>query len=182
MPSSGCRFGGLLGGGGPSLVPDLSQPVLGCHPEAVLAKCREQKEDALKYRPNLDLLVSKLDQDTEATGGVYRLPMMAPVAMEEDIRPKYKWNKERAEKESRRRASGSAYMKEIAIELEGKPEEVQEIIGTESKEMMHEKASLDAHAKEEEELFTHFPLSRVEWKKLIEAVETIQIWVDGFGR
>ncbi|CAM6118645.1 unnamed protein product [Calypogeia fissa] len=130
------------------------------------AESREQKEDALKYRPNPDLLVSKLDEDTEATGGVYRPPMIAPVAMEEDIRPKDKRNKERAEKESRRRASRSAYMKDIANELEGKPEEVQEIIGTESKEMMREKARLDARAKEEEELFSRVPLSRVERKKL----------------
>ncbi|CAM6114283.1 unnamed protein product [Calypogeia fissa] len=57
-------------------------------------------------------------------------------------------------------------MKEIADELEGKPEEVEAIIGTESKEMMREKVCLDARAKEEEELFVRFPLSGVERKKL----------------
>lgn len=44
--------------------------------------------------------------------------------------------------------------------------QVQEVVGTESREMLREKARLDARAKEEEELFARVPLSRVERKKL----------------
>eukprot|EP00246_Nothoceros_aenigmaticus_P009123 TRINITY_DN24450_c0_g1_i1.p1 TRINITY_DN24450_c0_g1~~TRINITY_DN24450_c0_g1_i1.p1 ORF type:complete len:710 (-),score=206.06 TRINITY_DN24450_c0_g1_i1:81-2012(-) len=121
--------------------------------------------DALRHRPNPSLLVSKLDADGQDAEGVYRPPMIAPTAMEEDLRPRDKRSRDRAEKEARRRSARSAFVKELANNLEGKPEEVREM-DMESKEMMRERERLEARAREEEELFARVPLSKVERKKL----------------
>jgi U3 small nucleolar ribonucleoprotein protein LCP5 len=48
------------------------------------------KEDALKYRPNPDMLVSKLDQSAQDGEGVYRPPMFAPTAMDEEMNTRNK--------------------------------------------------------------------------------------------
>ncbi|BBN09238.1 U3 small nucleolar ribonucleoprotein protein LCP5 [Marchantia polymorpha subsp. ruderalis] len=130
------------------------------------ADAGEQTEDALKFKPNPNLLVSKMDEDMQEGGGVYRPPMIAPAAMEGEEPSKDKKAKARADKESRRKASRSAFIKELADELDGKPEEMQDMLGTESKEMMREKERLEARAKEEEELFARVPLTKVERKKL----------------
>lgn len=126
-----------------------------------------EKEDALMYRPNPNLLVSKLDQMAEDDGGVYRPPMIAPTAMEGEERSRDRRSKVRAEKEIQRRASRSAFIKELANEVEGRPEEVREVVGaTESKAMQRDRARLEARAQEEEELFARVPLSRVDRKKV----------------
>jgi U3 small nucleolar ribonucleoprotein protein LCP5 len=57
-------------------------------------------------------------------GGVYRPPMIAPTAMEGEERSRDRRSKVRAEKEIQRRASRSAFIKELANEVEGRPEEV----------------------------------------------------------
>ncbi|KAL3687632.1 hypothetical protein R1sor_013941 [Riccia sorocarpa] len=125
-----------------------------------------QKEDALKFKPNPDLLVSKLDEDMQDGGGVYRPPMIAPAAMEGEELSKDQKAKARAEKEYRRKAKRSGFLKELADELDGKPEELRDVLGMESKEMLREKERLEARAKEEEDLFARVPLSKVERKKL----------------
>jgi U3 small nucleolar ribonucleoprotein protein LCP5 len=100
-------------------------------------------------------------------GGVYRPPMIAPTAMEGEERSRDRRSKVRAEKEIQRRASRSAFIKELANEVEGRPEEVREVVGaTESKAMQRDRARLEARAQEEEELFARVPLSRVDRKKV----------------
>ncbi|KAL2629616.1 hypothetical protein R1flu_014302 [Riccia fluitans] len=131
-----------------------------------------QKEDALKFKPNPDLLVSKLDEDMQDGGGVYKPPMIAPAAMEGEELSKDQKAKARAEKESRRKAKRSAFVKELADELDGKPEELRDVLGMESREMLREKERLEARAKEEEDLFARVPLSKVERKKLKQLKKT----------
>ncbi|KAJ7534374.1 hypothetical protein O6H91_13G091500 [Diphasiastrum complanatum] len=125
-----------------------------------------EQEGALNYRPNPDMLVSKLGESAEESGGIYRPPMIAPTAMQGDENSKDRKSRARAEKEQQRRASRSAFVKELANDLEGRPEEVGEFIGLESREMLKERAKLEARAKQEEDLFTRVPLSKAERHKL----------------
>ncbi|KAG0617768.1 hypothetical protein M758_4G013400 [Ceratodon purpureus] len=124
------------------------------------------KEDPLSYKPNPDLLVSKLDQMAEDGGGVYRPPMIAPAAMEEEGTGRDRRSKLRAEKDMHRRAARSSFIKELANEVEGRPEEVREALGTESKEMLRDIARLEKRAEQEEELFARVPLNREERRKV----------------
>lgn len=124
------------------------------------------KEDALAYKPNPDMLVSKLDQMAEDGGGVYRPPMIAPAAMEENGTGRDRRSKARAEKDMARRAARSSFIKELANEVEGRPEEVRETLGTENKEMLRDIARLEKRAEQEEELFARVPLNREERRKV----------------
>eukprot|EP00252_Welwitschia_mirabilis_P000675 TRINITY_DN10649_c0_g1_i1.p1 TRINITY_DN10649_c0_g1~~TRINITY_DN10649_c0_g1_i1.p1 ORF type:complete len:326 (-),score=85.64 TRINITY_DN10649_c0_g1_i1:368-1345(-) len=123
------------------------------------------KGDALKYKPNPDMLVSKLDESVDERG-VYKPPKFAPTAMHEEIDDKAKKLEERKQKEMLRKASRSAYVKDLANDLEGRPEEVKETVGVESKELSRELLKLEKRAQQEEELFVRVPLSRLEKKKL----------------
>ncbi|KAI4339634.1 hypothetical protein MLD38_024552 [Melastoma candidum] len=49
--------------------------------------------------------------------------------------------------------------------FEGRPEEIREVIGTESRELSQYKAKMEARARREEELFTRAPLTKMEKKK-----------------
>ncbi|GLJ47878.1 hypothetical protein SUGI_1011060 [Cryptomeria japonica] len=124
------------------------------------------QEDALKYRPNPDMLVSKLDPVAQDGEGIYRPPMFAPTVMDEEKNAKDKKLQMRKQKEMLHKASRSAFVKELANKLEGKPDEVREIVGAESKEMLREQSKLVERARQEEELFTRVPLSRIEKKKI----------------
>lgn len=124
------------------------------------------KEDPLSYKPNPDMLVSKLNQMAEDGGGVYRPPMIAPAAMEEEGTGRDRRSKARAEKDMHRRAARSSFIKELANEVEGRPEEIREALGTESKEMLRDIARFDKRAEQEEELFSRVPLNREERRKV----------------
>ncbi|KAH9298821.1 hypothetical protein KI387_030503, partial [Taxus chinensis] len=124
------------------------------------------QEDALKYRPNPEMLVSKMDPAAQDGEGVYRPPMFAPTAMDEEKDARNKKLEMRKQKEMLHKASRSAFVKELANNLEGKPDEVREEIGAESKEMIRERSKLEERARQEEDLFTRVPLSRIEKKKL----------------
>jgi len=124
------------------------------------------KEDALKYRPNPDMLVSKLDQSAQDGEGVYRPPMFAPTAMDEEMVARNKKLEVRKQKEMLWKASRSAFVKELANDLEGRPEELREIVGAESKELLREQSKFEKRARQEEELFTRVPLSRIEKKRI----------------
>ncbi|XP_002975382.2 neuroguidin [Selaginella moellendorffii] len=124
------------------------------------------EKDDLKYRPNPDLLVSKIEEDMEGNGGVYKPPKIAPTAMDEKESAKDKRTRQRAEREEQRRASRSSYIKSMVDDLEGRPEEIQHSLGAESKQFQREMARLDARAKQEEDMFTRVPLSKVERKRL----------------
>ncbi|KAL6323204.1 hypothetical protein AAG906_027487 [Vitis piasezkii] len=115
----------------------------------------QNTEDLLKYRPNPDMLISKTDMTSEdGVGGVYRPPKFAPASMEEDKMSKQERN-----------ARQSAYVRELMDDLEGRPEEVREIVGTESRELIRYKEKMEQRARQEEELFTRAPLTRTEKKK-----------------
>nr|CAN69547.1 hypothetical protein VITISV_005614 [Vitis vinifera] len=126
----------------------------------------QNTEDLLKYRPNPDMLISKTDMTSEGgVGGVYRPPKFAPASMEEDKMSKQERNVLRKEKETLRQARQSAYVRELMDDLEGRPEEVREIVGTESRELIRYKEKMEQRARQEEELFTRAPLTRTEKKK-----------------
>mmetsp|Transcript_29360 Transcript_29360/g.72631 ORF Transcript_29360/g.72631 Transcript_29360/m.72631 type:complete len:489 (-) Transcript_29360:215-1681(-) len=129
-------------------------------------------EDPLQFRPNPDALVSKVDEDAEEDGGeggagVYRPPKMLPTAMAEDYEEGGKSAKEkRKEKETRRRASRSALIKELAQELGEAPEELGGDEGDATSAFAkREFARMEARAKIEEDLFTRVPLSKVERRR-----------------
>ncbi|KAK6145925.1 hypothetical protein DH2020_019794 [Rehmannia glutinosa] len=126
----------------------------------------QKTDDLLKYRPNPDLLVSKTNTTTEEDAGVYRPPKFAPSSMEEDKMSKQERNALRRDKEIVRQARQSAYVRDLMNDLEGRPEEVRENLGSESKEVMNYIAKMEDRARREEELFTRAPLTKVEKKKM----------------
>eukprot|EP00249_Psilotum_nudum_P015662 c25455_g1_i2 orf=771-1541(-) len=82
-----------------------------------------ESKNGLRYKPNPDMLVPKVDPHAVETGGVYRPPLIAPTAMAEE-KTRNRKLKSWEEKVSLQRASRSAFIKELANELEGRPEEV----------------------------------------------------------
>ncbi|MCO5569275.1 hypothetical protein L7F22_022987 [Adiantum nelumboides] len=122
--------------------------------------------DDLLYKPNPDMLAAKIDENNMGKDAIYRPPMIAPTIMDDERIPRDKKFEFRARKDALRKASRSSLVKEIASELEGRPEEIKEFIGHESKEMTRELSRLEARAQQEENLFARVPLSRVEKKKL----------------
>lgn len=65
-----------------------------------------------------------------------------------------------------RSAKQSPYMVELLNDLEGRPEEVKEFVGTESRELTRYMAQMEERAEEEERLFTRAPLTKLEKKKM----------------
>lgn len=124
------------------------------------------QEDALMFKPNPEMLVSKTEENVMGKDQIYRPPMIAPTAMVEEKKLEKRRSDSRAQKEALRRASRSNLIKELASELEGKPEEIKEFIGSESKEMSREISRLEARAQQEENLFARIPLSKAERQKL----------------
>lgn len=123
-------------------------------------------EDLLKYRPNPDMLVSKTDMTPEDGTGVYKPPKFAPASMDEDKMSRKERNALRKEKETLRQARQSTFMRELVNDLEGRPEEVREIVGAESRELTRYKEMMEERARQEEELFTRAPLTKMEKKKM----------------
>lgn len=122
-------------------------------------------EDLLKYRPNPDMLISKSDTTAEGGGGVYKPPKFAPASMGEDKMSRQERNALRKEKETLRQARQNDYVRELMDDLQGKPEEIREVIGTESRELTTYKAKWEERARREEELFTRAPVTKLEKKK-----------------
>lgn len=122
-------------------------------------------EDLLKYRPNPDMLVSKSDTTAEGGSGVYKPPKFAPASMGEDKMSRQEKNALRKEKETLRQAGQSDYVRELMDDLQGKPEEIREVFGTESRELTTYKAKWEERARREEELFTRAPVTKLEKKK-----------------
>ncbi|KAL0417635.1 UNVERIFIED_CONTAM: Neuroguidin [Sesamum radiatum] len=126
----------------------------------------QKSEDLLKYRPNPDLLVSKTNATAEDAVGVYRPPKFAPSSMEENKMSRQEKNVLRKEQEMLRQAKQSAYVRELMNDLEGRPEEVREYVGSESREVMNYMEKMEERARQEEELFTRAPLTKVDKKKM----------------
>lgn len=123
----------------------------------------EKTEDLLKYRPNPDMLVSKTDETNK--DGVYQVPKFAPTAMEEDKMSRKERNAIRKEKNIIRQARQNAYVRELMDDLEGRPEEVREIVGSESRELTRYIAKMEERSRHEEELFNRAPLTKAEKTK-----------------
>ncbi|KAH1065430.1 hypothetical protein J1N35_030417 [Gossypium stocksii] len=125
----------------------------------------EKTQDPLTYRPNPDMLISKADMIPDDGTGVYRPPKFAPAVVEEDQKmSREERNALRREKETLRKASRSGYIREMMDDLEGKPEEVREIIGTESRELTRYMEKMERRAQQEEELFTRAPVTKKDKK------------------
>ncbi|XP_031119807.1 neuroguidin [Ipomoea triloba] len=123
-----------------------------------------QKEDLLKYRPNPEMLTSKTTP--EDSTGVYRPPKLAPAIMNEDKTSRQERNALRKEQEMLRQAKQSTYMKELIDDIEGRPEEWREAVGTESRELKRYMAKMEKRAQQEEEQFSRAPLTKLEKKKM----------------
>eukprot|EP00898_Chlorokybus_atmophyticus_P006287 jgi/Chlat1/665/Chrsp104S01144 len=121
-------------------------------------------DDPLRYRPNPSALVSRLAENHEDPDAVYRPPKMMPMAMDG---PDKKSRAEiRSEQELRRRASRSTFVKSLAAELTGAPEEVRDAVGAESQRELRIKKRLDQRAEAEENMFVRLPISKQDKKQL----------------
>lgn len=123
-------------------------------------------DDSLKLRPNPDMLIDKVAPDEG--NGLYRPPNIAPVSMSDDEKGPTKAEKNalRKEKQALREALQSEYTRDLMNDLEGRPEEVREVVGTEDRDVMKYRAKFEERARREEELFTRAPLTSIEKKKL----------------
>ncbi|XP_062177302.1 uncharacterized protein LOC133882204 [Alnus glutinosa] len=125
----------------------------------------QKTEDLLNYRPNPDMLVPRSDMTTGEEGGVYRPPKFAPTSMEEGKISKQERNAMRMEKQILRQSRQSEFVRELMDDMEGRPQEVRESIGSESRELARYMAKMEKRAQEEEELFIRAPMTKMEKKK-----------------
>ncbi|KAK2659949.1 hypothetical protein Ddye_006482 [Dipteronia dyeriana] len=135
-------------------------------PKEKKSKVSQETGDLLRYRPNPDMLVSKTDMSAEDGAGVYKPPKFAPTSMDEDKISRKEKNDLRKEKETLRQARQSTYIRELMDNVEGRPEEVREIVGTESRELNRYREKMEQRARQEEDLFTRAPLTKMEKKKM----------------
>ncbi|XP_024970268.1 neuroguidin [Cynara cardunculus var. scolymus] len=123
-----------------------------------------EADDSLKLRPNPDMLMNKVTPDDG--DGKYRPPKIAPASMDESKSSRQERNVSRKEKQAFRQALQSEYARDLMNDLEGRPEEVREVVGTEDRDVTRYKAKMEERARREEELFTRAPLTSMEKKKL----------------
>lgn len=126
------------------------------------ADAPQKTEDLLRYRPNPDMLIRKTDAMANDDSGVYRPPKIAPAMMDEEKMSRQEKNALRKKKMALRQASQNSYVREMVDNLEDRPEEIREIIGTESKEYSKYVAKWEERERQEEELFTRAPVTRKE--------------------
>ncbi|XP_074308599.1 uncharacterized protein LOC141643363 isoform X2 [Silene latifolia] len=138
------------------------------------AEENKKAEDLLKYRPNADNLVSKMPEsrvDIEVNGdgrgrggvGVYRPVKMVPTTMEGDAKKgKDKKNLNRKEEHDARGAKRSDYVRSLMDDLEGRPEEVRERVGAESKDYAKYVEQWEKREQLEEEQFNRAPITKRE--------------------
>ncbi|CAI9277444.1 unnamed protein product [Lactuca saligna] len=119
-------------------------------------------DDSLKLRPNPDMLIDKVAPEDD--DGLYRPPKIAPTSMKKS---KEERNVSRKEKQALRQSQQNEYARDLINDLEGRPQEVREVIGTEDdSEVRRYKAKMEERARREEDLFTRAPLTSMEKKKL----------------
>lgn len=131
-----------------------------------VADATQKSEDLLKYRPNPDMLVSKTDMNDDDNRGVYKPPKIAPTTMEEGRKSKQERDAERKSKDTLRRVRQSEYVRSLVDDLEGRPEEVREMVGAESREFSKFKAQWDRREEQEEEIFNRAPITKAEKRKM----------------
>ncbi|GMH07071.1 hypothetical protein Nepgr_008911 [Nepenthes gracilis] len=130
------------------------------------AKAAQKSEDLLKLRPNPDMLISKSDLAAEDSHGVYRPPKFVPVVMDEDRMTRLERNALRKEEEAVRQAKNNDFMRSLMDDLEGRPEEIRETVGVESRELIRYRQKMEDQARREEELFTRASITAAEKKKM----------------
>ncbi|KAJ0830928.1 hypothetical protein HanPSC8_Chr15g0661071 [Helianthus annuus] len=128
-------------------------------------KKRREQDDALKLRPNPGMLIDKIAPD-------YRPPKITPASMDESTTSKHERNASRKEKQAFRQALHSEYARYLMNDLEGSPEEVREVIGTEDRDVTKYRAKMEERARREEALFTRAPLTRMDKKRLKHVCES----------
>ncbi|KAJ0525849.1 hypothetical protein HanHA300_Chr09g0316701 [Helianthus annuus] len=141
-----------------------------------------ERDDALKLRPNPEMLIDKVAPDDN--DGKYRPPKIAPASMDESKTSKQERNVSRKEKQAFRQALQNEYTRDLMNDLEGRPEEVREVIGTEDRDVTRYRAKMEERARREEELFTRAPLTRMEKKQhksMIKPRNGLSGLADGFS-
>ncbi|KAL5724286.1 hypothetical protein ACHQM5_007565 [Ranunculus cassubicifolius] len=129
------------------------------------SKAGQNTDDLLKLRPNPDLLIPK-QTDTQGGDAVYKPPFLAPIEMGDDDKiSKLEKQRIRKEQQNQRQMNQSSYMKELIDHHEGRPEEVREIVGADSRELTRYMAKREARERAEEENFIRAPLTKAEKNK-----------------
>ncbi|KAJ1424733.1 Sas10/Utp3/C1D [Sesbania bispinosa] len=123
-----------------------------------------KSEDVSKYRPNPDMLVSKLDLTSQDGHDSYRAVKFAPTSMDLDKASKRERNALRREKEILKQAKQSGYIRTLMNDMEERPEEIREFEGN-SREVDRHIAKMEERARQEEELFNRVPLTKQERKR-----------------
>uniref|UniRef100_A0A7N0UUT0 Neuroguidin n=1 Tax=Kalanchoe fedtschenkoi TaxID=63787 RepID=A0A7N0UUT0_KALFE len=125
----------------------------------------EKSEDTLKYRPNPEMLISKSEEGMLDSAGVYRPPKFAPAIMDEDKMSREEKKSLRKQKLMLRQSENSMFFRDLRNELEGRPEEVREVIGNESRELTRYLEKRRYQERLEEENFTRAPVTKMDKKK-----------------
>ncbi|KAK8465251.1 hypothetical protein PHAVU_009G035100 [Phaseolus vulgaris] len=123
-----------------------------------------KSEDASKYRPNPDMLVSKLDLTSQDGHDTYQPVKFAPTSMDLEKPSKHERNALRREKEILKQAKQSDYIRTLMNDMEERPEEVRDFEGA-SIEVDRFVSKMEKRAEQEEELFTRVPLTKQERKR-----------------
>ncbi|RDY00644.1 Neuroguidin, partial [Mucuna pruriens] len=123
-----------------------------------------KNEDMSKYRPNPDMLVSKLDLTSQDGNESYQPVKFAPTSMDLEKTSKHERNALRREKEILKQAKQSDYIRTLMNDMEERPEEIRDFEGA-SREVDTYIAKMDERARQEEEMFTRVPLTKQERKR-----------------
>ncbi|KAL2339975.1 hypothetical protein Fmac_007915 [Flemingia macrophylla] len=123
-----------------------------------------KSEDVSKYRPNPDMLVSKVDLASIDGNDSYQPVKFAPTSMDLDKVSKHERNASRRGKEILKQAKQSDYIRTLMNDMEERPEEIRDFEGA-SREVDRYIAKMDERARQEEELFTRVPLTKQERKR-----------------
>ncbi|XP_004513240.1 uncharacterized protein [Cicer arietinum] len=123
-----------------------------------------KSEDVSKYRPNPDMLVSKVEPTAHDGDGVYHGPRFAPTSMDLDKPSKGERNASRRDRELLKQAQNSDYIKTLVNDMEERPEEIKDFEGT-SREVDNYIRKMEKLAKVEEDEFTRIPRTKEERKK-----------------
>lgn len=128
----------------------------------------KKSEDVSKYRPNPDMLVSKVEPTAEDGDGdgdnVYRPPKFAPTSMDLEKSSKQERNASRRDKEMLKQAKQSDFIRSMVNDMEDRPEEIRDFEGP-SREVNKYISKMEDRARQEEELFNRVPLTREERKR-----------------
>lgn len=141
---------------------------------------QQGEDDLLRYRPNPDMMDTKLAQDGQGNnGGIYRPPKIQPVSMD-DRRSK---DNSRREEALARKAMDNPYLKEMIDAAADRPEEWKETAGDESKEFLNYMRRREQQEKAEQEMFTRAPVTKREKymeKQMNKQLNDVQGLTDGF--